>query len=181
MTSRHTNPGAASGTDSTPDDDQLLAQLAACFGRLHLRLDTLERHAADLMFLQVSSQELVLGRRRDFSDRSRAMMIRAVAAKPYAGRCPCCTGTVVLTADGQPVSGAEFDHVFHRGLNRPEHGWLICRACHDDLTHGGYLVRFGRMHEFGRYQAAVLAQRPRPQARATRPGRPDLPLDPMAE
>jgi hypothetical protein len=181
MTSRHINPGAVSGTNPTPDDDRVLAHLAAYFGRLHLRLDTLERNAADLMFLQVSSKELVLGRRRGFSDRSRAMMARAVAAEPYAGWCPCCTSTVVLTADGQPMPGAEFDHVHHRDLNRPEQGWLVCRACHDELTRGGYLVRFGRMHEFRRFQAAVLAQRPRPQARAARPVRPILPFDLAAE
>ena len=49
----------------------------------------------------------------------------------------------------------------HRGLNRPEHGWLVCRACHAELTHGGYLVRFLRMPEFRAFQAAVLEHRRR--------------------
>jgi hypothetical protein len=41
----------------------------------------------------------------------------------------------VLTSAGRPV--AKFGHFFHRGLNRTEHGWLVCAACHSDLTHGG--------------------------------------------
>ena len=62
------------------------------------------------------------------------------------------------------MPGAEFDHFFHRGLNRPEHGWLICAACHAELTHGGYLVRFMRMPEFRAFQAAVLEHRRRERA-----------------
>jgi hypothetical protein len=152
-----------------PGHDPVLVHLAESFRKLHRRLDTLDRHAADLMFLQISSKDLLLGQRRDFSERSRAIMLRAVAAEPFGGRCPCCTSAPVLTEAGQPALGAEYDHVFHRGLNRPEHGWLVCRACHDELTHGGYLVRFERMPEFRRFQAAVLAQRPRPQIRSGAP------------
>jgi hypothetical protein len=61
---------------------------------------------------------------------------------------------------------AEFDHFFHRGLNKPEHGWLVCAAFHTELTHAGYLARFGRMPEFRSFQAAVLVQRRRPQMRS---------------
>ncbi len=64
----------------------------------------------------------------------------------------------------RPVPGAEFDHFFHRGLNRPEHDWLICAACHAELTHGGYLVRFMRVPEFRAFQAAVLEHRRRERA-----------------
>jgi hypothetical protein len=70
----------------------------------------------------------------------------------------------VLTETGRPAPGAEFDHFFHRGLNRPEHGWLVCTACHAELTHGGYLARFGRMAEFRAFQAAVLEHRRRERA-----------------
>ncbi|HEV7265732.1 MAG TPA: hypothetical protein VGN83_12540 [Falsiroseomonas sp.] len=129
------------------------------------RLDTVDRHAADLMFLQLSMQDLLLGDRRDFSERSQAAIASAVAAPPYDGLCPCCEVTPVLTGAGKPVPGAEFDHFFHRGLNRPEMGWLVCAECHADLTHGGYLVRFARMPEFRRFQAAVLEQRRRSQPR----------------
>src|SRR3712207_2355569 len=54
------------------DHDPLLLHLARQFRALHRRLDTLERHAADLMFLQLSAQDLLLDRRRDFSGRSQA-------------------------------------------------------------------------------------------------------------
>ncbi|RYY16662.1 MAG: hypothetical protein EON55_03895 [Alphaproteobacteria bacterium] len=55
----------------------------------------------------------------------------------------------------------ESDHFFHRGLNRPEHGWLICKGCHDELTLGGYLVRFSRTAEFRRFQRSVIDVRKR--------------------
>jgi hypothetical protein len=72
----------------------------------------------------------------------------------------------VLTETGRPAPGAAFDHFFHRGLNRPEHGWLVCPACHGELTHGGYLVRFTRVPEFRAFQAAVLEQRRRERTAA---------------
>src|SRR5438309_1647328 len=84
-----------------------------------------------------------------------------VAAEPYGGQCPCCSHARVLAEGSRPMPGAEFDHFFHRGLNRPEHGWLVCRACHGELTHGGYLVRFARTPEFRAFQALVLERRRR--------------------
>ena len=74
----------------------------------------------------------------------RGIITRVVATEPFGGQCPCCRRERVLTEAGRVVPGAEFDHFFHRGLNRPEHGWLICAACHAELTHGGYLARFMR-------------------------------------
>ena len=150
-------------------NDLLLVHLARHVRDLHRRFDTLDRHAADLMFLTLSAQDLMFGKRRDFSGLSRAAIIRAVAAAPFEGLCPCCSQAPVLAAAGQPAPGAELDHFLHRSLNRPEHGWLICRACHAELTHGGYLVRFARMPEFRAFQAAVLDQRRRAR---TRPGTP---------
>jgi hypothetical protein len=150
-------------------NDLLLAHLAQHFRDLHRRFDTVDRHAADQMFLTLSAQDLVLGKRRDFSGLSRAAIIRAVAAAPFEGQCPCCSQAPVLTEAGQPAPGAELDHFLHRSLNRPEHGWLICRACHAELTYGGYLVRFARMPEFRAFQAAVLDQRRRARTRAGTP------------
>jgi hypothetical protein len=86
-------------------------------------------------------------------------ILRVIAAPPFDGQCPCCSRLRVLTRRGRPVPGAEYDHFFHRGLNRPEVGWLVCSECHAELTHGGYLVRFLRMPEFRVFQAAVLEQR----------------------
>jgi hypothetical protein len=148
--------------------DPLRAYLDQQFQRLHLRFDTLDRHAADLMFLQIASQHLVLGTRQNFSRLSQAAIRRAVAAEPYGGRCPCCGDARVLTRARQVVEGAEFDHFFHRSLNRPEHGWLICAKCHSDLTHGGYLLHFSHMPRFRAFQALVLAQRHRSRMRRGR-------------
>jgi len=61
--------------------------------------------------------------------------------------------------------GAECDHCFHRNLNRPEHGWLICTPCRRELTYDGYLARFRRVPEFRRFRAAVLRQQRRAQMR----------------
>jgi KilA-N domain len=151
------------------DPDPVLLHLTLHFRAMHRRLDILDRHAADLMFLLLSAQDLLLGKRRDFSERSQAAITRVVAAEPFDGQCPCCSRKPVLTEAGRPAPGAEFDHFFHRGLNRPEHGWLVCPACHAELTHGGYLARFARLPEFRAFQAAVLEQRRRAQAK---PGSP---------
>ena len=153
---RPADPPAA-GTDPPP------AHLAWQFQQLHRRLDTLDRHAADLMFLQLSAQDLLLGKRRNFSQRSQAIIVAAVAAEPFGGQCPCCGRAPVLNEAGQPVPGAEFDHALHRGLNRPEHGWLVCAACHAGLSRGGYLGRFARLPAFRAFQDAVLAQQRRTQ------------------
>ena len=148
------------------EHDPLHRHLVQQFGDLHRRLDNLERHAADLMFLVLSAQDILLDKRRDFSERSQATLARVTAAEPFEGQCPCCSREPVLTEAGRPAPGAEFDHFFHRGLNRPEHGWLICTACHAELTYGGYLLRFLRLPEFRAFQGAVLEHRRRERARA---------------
>jgi hypothetical protein len=149
------------GGRSATDHDPLRQHLARQFRTLHDRLDTLERHAADLMFLQLSAQELVLGNRLEFTGLGRSIITKVVAAEPFDGQCPCCLRERVLTEAGRVVPGAEFDHFFHRSLNKPEHGWLICAACHAELTHGGYLVRFMRVPEFRAFQGAVFEHRRR--------------------
>ncbi len=146
------------------DPDPLLMHLTRQFRDLHRRLDNLERHAGDLMFLVLSAQDILLDKRRDFSERSQTLIVKAVAAEPFDGQCPCCSREPVLTEASRPVPGAEFDHFFHRSLNRPEHGWLICAACHAELTHGGYLIRFLRVPEFRVFQGAVLEHRHRERA-----------------
>ena len=148
---------------SAADHDPLHRHHAQQFRTLHGRLDTLERHAADLMFLVLSAQEILLDRRLEFTPLTRSILTRVVAAEPFDGQCPCCLREPVLTEAGRPMPGAEFDHFFHRSLNRPEHGWLICAACHAELTHGGYLVRFTRVPEFRAFQAEVLEHRRREQ------------------
>jgi len=148
-----------------PGIEVLMAFLTEELHKLHCRLDTLDRHAADLMFLQLSSQHLLIGKRRPFSKDSRDVMIRVLGAEPYKGRCPCCMAERVLAEAAQITPGAEFDHFFHCSLNRPEHGWLICTPCHRELTYDGYLSRFRRVPEFRRFQTAVLRQQRRAQMR----------------
>ena len=135
------------------DTEALFRYLEVRFGSLDRRFDVLDRHAGDLMFLAASSQDILLDKRRVFSERSQAIIRAVVAAQPYEGHCPCCEEEMVLTRTGGCLPGAEFDHFFHRGLNRPEHGWLICRTCHADLTYGGYLVRFAKLPEFRAFRA----------------------------
>ena len=147
------------GPASPHGDAALAGYLERRFALLHRRLDDLDRHAGDLMFLAASAQELLFGKRREFSERSRLVVRSVVAAPPYEGRCPSCGEAEALGARGAWLPGAEFDHFFHGGLNRPEHGWLICRACHHDLTHGGYPVRFAKMPEFRAFQAKVVEHR----------------------
>jgi len=139
--------------------DAVYRAIAAEFRRLHRRLDVLDRHAADQMFLQTSAQEILLGSRRHFSAGTRGLLAAVLRDPPYGGLCPCCGETPVLDAAGLPVPGAEFDHAFHRGLNKPEHGWLVCQPCHREFTRGGYLVRFARIDRFRAFQAAVSARR----------------------
>ena len=163
---------AALARDADPsaaDPDPLRRHLAQQFRDLHRRLDSLERHAADLMFLQLSAQEIMLGGRLEFTPLSRSTIAKALAAEPFDGQCPCCHREPVLTATGQPAPGAAFDHFFHRGLNKPEHGWLICAACHAELTYGGYLIRFLRIPEFRAFQGAVLEHRRQERTRSGSP------------
>ncbi len=152
------------GGPSAADPDPLRLHLAQQFRDLHRRLDTLERHAADLMFLVLSAQEILLGNRLEFTGPTRTIILQVVAAEPFGGQCPCCLRERVLTETGRPVPGAAIDHFFHRGLNKPEHGWLICAECHAELTHGGYLARFLRLPEFRAFQGAVLEHRRRERA-----------------
>ena len=135
--------------------DALTRYLERQFDRLHRRVDTLDRHAADTMLLVGSAQDLLLDKRRPFSASGKAVLTGVVANPPYEGQCPSCGAVPVLTPDRKVLVGAEFDHFLHRGLNRPEHGWLICAVCHHELSHGGYLARFLRMPEFRRHQDVV--------------------------
>ena len=152
---------------STPDANPS-RQLEHRLAGLHDRFDILDHHAADMLFMLSAAQYLVLGNRRSFSGRSQAIICQVVANPPFAGLCPCCRTIPVVDASARPQAGAQFDHFYHRGLNRPEHGWLICRCCHDDFGRGGYLTRFRKMAAFRQFQAAVLAYR-QAQYRPTEP------------
>lgn len=70
---------------------------------MHRRLDTVDRHAADLMFLVLSTQELLLGKRRPFSEQSQGLIRTVIANPPYEGQCSCC-GEVPVLMCGRPRS-----------------------------------------------------------------------------
>jgi hypothetical protein len=84
--------------------DPLILYVTQQFRDLHRRLDTLDRHAADLMFLVLSAQDILLDKRRDFSERSQATIVRVTAAEPFEGQCPCCLREPVLTEAGRPLA-----------------------------------------------------------------------------
>ena len=44
----------------------------------------------DLMFLQLSAQDLLTGKRRNCSERSQAVIASAVSAPPFDHAYPCC-------------------------------------------------------------------------------------------
>ena len=112
--------------DSWPvaDHDPLRQHPARQFRALHDRLDTLERHQADLMFLQLSAQELLLGNRLEFTGLGRSVTTKVVAAEPFGGQCPCCLRERNITEAGRVVPGAEFDPFFHRGLEQGR-AWVV--------------------------------------------------------
>jgi hypothetical protein len=143
---------------SGPEAD-LSRQLEQGLAGLHDRFDILDRHAADQLFLLCAAQHLVLGNRLSFTGRSQAIIRQIVANPPFAGRCPSCLTIPIVDASARPLPGAQFDHFFHRGLNRPEHGWLVCQHCHDAFSRGSYLTRFSKMAAFRQFQAALLAHR----------------------
>ena len=49
-------------------------------------------------------------------------------------RCPCCGSKIVVSASGDVLDGAEFDHYYANQLASDDHTWLICKPCHDALT-----------------------------------------------
>lgn len=152
---------------SSTSIQSLAGYLEHQFERLQSRIDTIDRHASDLMFLATAGHELTFGNRRPFSGRSQAILCAVVALEPFAGSCPCCCRTSVVSRYGQSAVGAAFDHFYNRALNRPENGWLICAGCHEELTRGGYLMRFSKIPAFRIFQAAVLAFK-QAQYRSTR-------------
>lgn len=83
--------------------EQLAHQIAQHLRQLHDRLDILDRHAADLMLLQLSAQDLLLGQRCRFSEETRTTIVKVIAAEPYAGQCPCC-GSMPASI-GQSIAG----------------------------------------------------------------------------
>ena len=153
-------------------DKAMIEHIESLFARLHRRLDEADRRALDIMFLALSQKHLLLHGRQEFTDESKRI-IREALMMDYAyeeGRCPNCRETPILSEGGVVVNGAEYDHFVHQSLNRPEFGWLICKQCHNDFSHGGYLLRGLKMNEFHLFQDKVqeVQHRQRQAGRASK-------------
>jgi Rha family phage regulatory protein len=72
------------------------------------------------------------------------------SVKLLGGKCPCC-GIADVIVDGKRSQFADCDHFYQNSLPNVEHTWIICRPCHNDLTHGR-VSRDQREAEFRAYQ-----------------------------
>jgi hypothetical protein len=61
--------------------------------------------------------------------------IFALTVSRHGGWCPCCHAVIVANGENH-VSPAEYDHYYSVQQAKLTTGWLICKKCHDDLTHG---------------------------------------------
>lgn len=69
--------------------------------------------------------------RKPLSPRTEALHVRVTLTRRN-GLCPCCQEAPVCTDAGR-LPGAEFDHWYSRGQNRPKQTWLVCRECNQQL------------------------------------------------
>ena len=90
------------------------------------------RGLGDITEGQAGLRMLLKDRREQIKDSVKAKHLRA--CHHFGGKCPCCSIRSVTSSDGSKAN-AEFDH--HRRSNAPDlqHTWLICKKCHDDLSH----------------------------------------------
>jgi hypothetical protein len=142
--------------------DIKVGQLGEATTSLHEKLFTGfargERSVADLMYRVAYIKDILWGRKKEFSPASRGIICH-VARETYGGICPCCQAARVLSDSNQVIDGAEFDHHTANQFNQPEHGWLICRMCHDELNQGSYVRRLESQEAIHRYQDAVLLRK----------------------
>lgn len=71
-------------------------------------------------------------RRRDFSQDSRAELLRA--AHEAGGMCPCCRKHRVTNSDGSKAPHTDLHHINGRWDNTIRNGIPICRKCHVAFT-----------------------------------------------
>lgn len=109
--------------------------------RVEVRVDEI---AADVSFLK---GVLVKGR-RNLTEPTKRQHVDDIS--DLGGRCPCC-GTATVVKDRTRTAFSDFDHFYQSSHPNPEHTWLICRPCHNDLT-TGRVPRTEREKVFGAYQ-----------------------------
>lgn len=71
-------------------------------------------------------------RRREIPQSVRTEHTRTV--RHQHGLCPCCLQAKIVV-NGQVVGG-EYDHYFSSSQPDAAHSWLVCSACHRELTEG---------------------------------------------
>jgi hypothetical protein len=144
-------------------NDSFLPDGDTPFGNIDLhdllrRLTSLQQDQRDILFLLRSLRHALHNTRAEVSPETRRIHREVVRMEPFAGRCPCCLDTRVISEDGVLIPPVEFDHFMGPVYSAPVHSWLICRPCHQDLTNDPHLTWYRLLtSRFRQYQAAVEA------------------------
>src|SRR5690349_19120880 len=108
------------------------------FGNIDLhdllrQLASLQQDRRDILFLLRSLRQALHNNRVELSPETRRIHREVVRLEPFAGRCPCCLETKLVSEDGALIPPVEFDHFLGPVYSAPVHSWLICRPCHQAL------------------------------------------------
>lgn len=141
-----------------PDTRLIPAEPADPLSALEVSMARIERQNADLWLLAVAQKEIMLGRRMEFSEDNKRIMLKVVRASPFNGACPCCLSAPIVQPNGMKIPAVQYDHFYHAALGGLEHGWPICLRCHLDV-HVTHLARLQRQDRFHRFRDAVLASK----------------------
>jgi hypothetical protein len=99
--------------------------------------------------IEARMNEIAQRGRRRIKDTTKGELVRDTDR--LGGRCPCC-GVTAVTQDGYRLPRAEFDHFYANSAPEANHCWLICIACHAELTRN-VAKRDERNAEFQAFQA----------------------------
>lgn len=95
---------------------------------------TLDDHGNRLARLE-NNYETLDGRLRKKITDTVKRKHRAIVARVFHGRCPCCNSTIIIDPETkQTVSPFEYDHYHSAARASFEETWAICEKCHDDIT-----------------------------------------------
>lgn len=76
--------------------------------------------------------ERTQGIREGFSNETKRMFDEC-CKRYYGGRCPCCQERMIFESGKKVTYIYEYEHYHHRSMNRPEHGWVVCKSCNGKL------------------------------------------------
>lgn len=127
-----------------------LPQLALSFDEA----PSLDRHLQFIAGMLVSIANNLPQQRRQLAESTRAIHLRVVLER-RSGWCPCCHTVRIVSASGDKLPDAEFDHFLSRSQAASSETWLICRWCNAALrTAEGKLAA---RSNFESYQQALEA------------------------